>query len=145
DVPKDNAERLALAQRVYDTKRYLTAARLWADALAADPKLAEDRQAQHPYNAACAAALAASGQGVDDPTPDEAAKAKLRTQALDWLKAELDAWSKLLVAGTPKDYELVQQTLANWKVDTDLASLRDGPELAKLRDAEQSSFTKLWS
>ena len=32
----------------------------FADALAADPKLADDRQAQHRYNAACAAALAAA-------------------------------------------------------------------------------------
>ena len=43
----------------------------------------------HRYNAACAAALAASGQGKDDPPPDDAAKAKLRQQARDWLKAEL--------------------------------------------------------
>ena len=67
--PEDAAERLALAQRAYDTKRYAAAARLWTEALEADPALAESRQTQHPYNAACAAALAAAGQGVDDPPP----------------------------------------------------------------------------
>ena len=63
--PKDNAERLALAQRAYDKALHATAARLWAEALAADPKLGDDRQAQHRYNAACAAALAGcwAGQG----------------------------------------------------------------------------------
>ena len=61
DRPRDNAERLALAQMCYDTKRHAAAARLWAEALAADPKLGDDRQAQHRYNAACAAALAAAG------------------------------------------------------------------------------------
>ena len=61
--PKDNAERLHLAQRAYDKALHATAARLWAEALAADPKLGDDRQAQHRYNAACAAALAGCGQG----------------------------------------------------------------------------------
>ena len=76
DRPSDDAERLALAQMCYDTKRYAAAARLWAEALEADPKLGDDRQAQHRYNAACAAALAAAGQGKDDPPPDEAARAE---------------------------------------------------------------------
>ena len=62
----------------YDTKRYAAAARLWAEALEADPTLADDRRAQHRYNAACAAALAAAGQGEDDPKPDDAARAALR-------------------------------------------------------------------
>ena len=57
---------------------------------------------QHRYNAACAAALAAAGQGKDDPPPDDAARAKLRGQALDWLKAERAAWAKLLDAATPR-------------------------------------------
>src|SRR5262249_29641769 len=67
--PRDNADRLALAQMCYDTKRHAAAARFWADALAADPKLGDDRAAGHRYNAACSAALAASGAGVDDPKP----------------------------------------------------------------------------
>jgi serine/threonine-protein kinase len=72
-APTDNAERLALAQRAYDTKRFALAARLWGEALEADPTLAEDRQRQHAYNAACAAALAAAAQGRDAPPPDDAA------------------------------------------------------------------------
>ena len=89
DRPTDVAERLALAQMCYDTKRYAAAARFWARRLAADPKLGDDRQAEHRYNAACAAALAAAGQGEDEPPPDDRARARCRDQALDWLKAEL--------------------------------------------------------
>ena len=107
EAPKDNAERLALAQRAYDTQRYATASRLWAGALEADPKLADDRQAQHRYNAACAAALAGCGKGKDDPLPDDASKVKLRRQALDWLKAELAAWSKILESGPPQSRPVV--------------------------------------
>ncbi len=66
----------------YDTKRFAAAARLWAEALAADPKLGDDRRDNHRYNAACAAALAGCGRGADDPRPDDAARARLRGQAL---------------------------------------------------------------
>jgi hypothetical protein len=43
----------------YETKRLAAAARFWAEALAADPKLGDDRKNGHRYSAACAAALAA--------------------------------------------------------------------------------------
>ena len=46
--PTDDAERLAFAQMCYDTKRYAAAARFWAEALEADPKLGDDRQAAAP-------------------------------------------------------------------------------------------------
>jgi serine/threonine-protein kinase len=94
--PADAAERVALAQLCSATKRHAAAARLWAEALAADPALADDRRAQHRYNAACAAALAAAGKGADDPPPDDAARARLRGQALDWLRADLALWAKRL-------------------------------------------------
>ena len=95
DKPKDNTERLAFAQMCCDTKRFATAARVWDEALQADPKLGDDRQNWLRYNAACTAALAAAGAGKDEPQPDDVAKAKLRGQALGWLKAELAAWTKL--------------------------------------------------
>ncbi len=100
--PEDNAERLALAQRAYEKLLHITAARLFAEALAADPKLADDRQVQIRYNAACVASLAGCGKGNDDPAPDDGAKTVLRQQALDWLKAELATWTTLLAsAGSP--------------------------------------------
>ena len=113
--PKDNAEGLAFAQMAYDRKRFAAAARFWAEALASDPKLGDDRQTQPRYNAACAAALAAAGQGKDEPTPDDAAKARLRQQALDWLKAELTVWTKLLESGPPQARPAIVQTLQHWK------------------------------
>ena len=51
----------------YDTKHHAAAARFWAEALAADPKLGDDRQAGHRYNAACAAALAGCRAGGGRP------------------------------------------------------------------------------
>ncbi|MDB5352022.1 MAG: serine/threonine protein kinase [Planctomycetota bacterium] len=138
--PRDVAERLALAQRAYDKALHATAARLRAEALAVEPKLGGDRQAQHQYNAACAAALAGAGQGKDDPRPDEAASAKLRAQALGWLRAELSAWERV----GPGNKELVAQTLTHRKADADLAGLRDEAGLAKLPEAERTAFQQFW-
>ncbi len=64
-----------LAIDAYTKDLYAESARLFARALADDPKLAADRVSQHRYNAACATALASSGRGKDDPQPDDAARA----------------------------------------------------------------------
>jgi eukaryotic-like serine/threonine-protein kinase len=145
DRPGDIADRLTLAQMCYDTKRFAAAARLWAEALEADPKLRDDRQFQHRYNAACAASLGAAGQGKDDPTPDDVAKTKLRGQALDWLKAELATWTKLLESGPPQARPFIVQTLGHWKVDADLAALRDAEGLAKLSEPERTEWQAIWA
>jgi tetratricopeptide (TPR) repeat protein len=142
--PKDEADRLRLAQRAYDKALHATAARLWGEALAAVPKLGDDRQAQHRYNAACSAALAASGQGQEESAPDGAARAKLHGQALDWLKAELSAWERVAIAGGPDAKEVVARTLAHWKADADLAGIRDARELAELPSGERAALGQLW-
>jgi tetratricopeptide (TPR) repeat protein len=143
---KDNAERLQLAYRAYEKKLHASSARLFDEALKGDPKLADDRQAQHRYNAACAAALAGCGQGKDEPAPDDAAKARLREQALNWLLAELEIWTKLLEAATPDDRKAIVQTLNHWRhVDPDLAGIRDDAAITNLPESEQSKLKKLWS
>jgi eukaryotic-like serine/threonine-protein kinase len=143
--PKDTAEGLAYAQLCYDQSRYAAAAWLWDNALAADPKIADDRRAGHRYNAACAAALAAAGKGKDEPPPDDDAKARLREQARAWLKAELAAWTEVLEKGPAQGNADVVRTLQHWQVDADLAAVRDPDALAKLPEAERNDWRKLWA
>ncbi len=143
--PGGNPERLRLAQRAYDKALHDAAAKLWADALDTDPKLAEDRQPETRYNAACAAALAGCGQGKDDPAPDDAAKARLREQARAWLKAELAAWDKVLATGPDQSRAVVAQTLQHWQEDADLAGLREPDALEKLPEAERKGWRQLWA
>jgi hypothetical protein len=140
-----NAERLALAQIAYSTKHFAAATRLWARALESDPKLGDDRQAQHRYQAACAAALAAAGRGKDKPPLDEAARALLRRQALDWLNAERAAWDRFLESGSPQAGPHVVQKLSSWQQDSDLASIRDAAALAQLSVDERAAFTQFWA
>ena len=144
DRPRDDAECLVFGRLCYDTKRYAAAVRFWAEALAADSQPGADRRALLLEQAARAAALAAAGVGKDDPPPDDAAKAKLRGQALDWLKAERDLWAKLVESGPPQARAAVSKVLRHWKTDSDLACVRDADALAKLPQAERAAWRSLW-
>jgi hypothetical protein len=105
------------------------------------PKL----QAHHRYNAACAAALAAAGQGVDADNLDAKEKSRLRKQALGWLRDSLKQHAQQLKDADAKTRQAVQQTLQHWQKDTDLASVRGKEALAKLPEAERAAWQQLWA
>src|SRR5262249_55219944 len=121
------------------------ATRLYADAFAADAKLADDLGAAHRYSGACAAALASAGQGKDAGTLDEKERARLRQVALDWLQADPAPWRKRLQAGKPADGALARRVLSHWQKDSDLTGIRDKESLAKLPAEEHKAFTQLWA
>src|SRR5262249_32299567 len=126
-------------------ERYRTAAGFFADAFAAEPKLADDLQAQHRYNAACAAALAASGKGVDAGKPDDKERVRLRQQALAWLRDDLAAYTRLADNSNANTRRAIQQRLAHWQEDTDVTAVRDAKALAALREKERAAWEKLWA
>jgi tetratricopeptide (TPR) repeat protein len=144
-TPADNNERLGLIEVCRLQRRWATALRLYSDAFARDGKLADDLKASHRYNAACTAALAAAGTGEDAGKLDDKERARLRQQALDWLRADLAAWSKLLDNGPPAARATVEETMKHWRQDTDLAGLRDHAGLAKLAAEERAALVKLWA
>jgi serine/threonine protein kinase/Flp pilus assembly protein TadD len=143
--PANTAERLGLARVCHGKGLYAAAARSWADALAREPALADDLAAGYRYSAVCAAALAAGGKGRDEPPPDGPARARLRAQALGWLRADLAARAERLDAGPPAARARAVQSLRHWKADTDLAGLRDEAELAKLPEADREACRALWA
>jgi hypothetical protein len=115
-------------------RRYFTAsAAIWSTAFAPDR-----------YKAACSAALAGCGQG-NDPPPDEAARAKLRIQALDWLAADLRVESNSLADKKPESRMSVRSTMQHWRQDADLAGIRDAEPLSKLPEAERKEWQSLWA
>jgi serine/threonine-protein kinase len=142
--PKDPAERIVFAEMAYMTKKFGASARLYAESFGSDAKLAEDPKTGNRYDAARAAALAGAGKGQDDPKPDDAARFKLRGQALDWLKAELIAWSKAVDSGDAGARRVVVRRLRRWKSDRDLASVRDRNAIEKLPADEQQAWKALW-
>jgi hypothetical protein len=121
------------------------AAGLYADAFAADPKLADDLTAGHRYNAACYAALAAAGQGEDAAKLDAKERARLRKQALDWLRADLVLRTKQLESGQAADRAQVRQQMRHWQQDSDLAAIRDKAALAQRPADERQACEKLWA
>jgi serine/threonine-protein kinase len=136
---------LALFCQLPCKRQHAHAARLYADAFAADPKLAADLQRQQRYNAACSAALAADGKGEDAQHLADKVRLMLRRQALGWLRDDLTAWSEYLGKGAQQAPAAVEQTLQHWQTDPDLASVRDKGELAKLPIAERDAWAKLWA
>jgi tetratricopeptide (TPR) repeat protein len=145
DKPKDSAEGIVFASMTYNTKQFGPSARLYAESLRADPKLAEDMNSGHRYNAACAAALAGAGQGNDKPPLDEKEKTRWRKQAIGWLRADLAFWTKQAGTGKPEAKALVSQQLQHWKVDPDLAGIRDETAINALPDDEQKACRALWA
>lgn len=142
---KDASELLAFGQRMYELRRFAQAASFYRQALQLEASLAESRVSQILYNAACSAALAAAGEGAQNPPLDQAAKATLRSQALTWLKQELTQWHKFLGKDPkPEAKQTVVQTLAHWQKDSDLSSLRDPEKLTALPESERKEWEKLW-
>ena len=141
DRPRDNTERLDLADLCKTTRRFAQAVRLYTEAFTADPKLAGNIKDHIRYNAACFAALAAAGK---DLAPlDDRKRAALRAQALDWLRADLDERAKALT-GSAADRKALYDALGNWQTDSDLASLREPPLLKQLPMEEQNRWRALW-
>jgi tetratricopeptide (TPR) repeat protein len=143
--PADPAEAAALADLCAQYKgRPATAARLFQEAFAADPRLAKNLHS-HRYNAACAAALAAAGKGQDAAGLDPNERSRLRRQAIAWLRADLKAWRQVFEKGPAKARPAVVQTMRHWLADDDFAAVRGPQALAKLPEAERSAWHNLWA
>jgi tetratricopeptide (TPR) repeat protein len=139
--PGDNRERLDLIDLCRRRHRFAAAARLFAEAFAAEAKLADDLTAGHRYHAACSAALAAAGRGEDAGKLDATERARLRKRALAWLRADLALLGEQLGGGPPA----ARAALRHWQQDSALAGIRDKAALDKLPAREHKAFAQLWS
>jgi serine/threonine-protein kinase len=144
--PQNAVEQLELAVlcQVFK-KRYAAAAKFYAAAFAAAPPLAGNLTKPHRYNAACVAARAAAGGGIDAAKLGAKEKAKLRQQALTWLKADLELWQRQAGSKDPTKLRTVLQQLSYWQSEPYLAGVREAKELAKLSPDERQAWQKLWS
>src|SRR5262249_687840 len=86
--------------------------------------------AQHRVDAARASILAA---------PDGAKSgADLRSQALNWLKAELDVLAKA-------DDEMSRKILKSWLNDPEFGGVRNPDALMKLTEQERHAWEHFWT
>jgi Flp pilus assembly protein TadD len=144
DRPADDAERLGFARLCSLKQQFATAAGLYAEAFAAQPRLAADLRAGDRYNAACTAAQAGRGRGAEEPRLSAGERLRWRRQALTWLRDDLAARQSQLVANPSAD-PAVAWTLQHWQTDPDLVGLRNPAELAKLSAEERPACERLWA
>jgi serine/threonine protein kinase/Flp pilus assembly protein TadD len=128
-------------------KRYAAVARCYADAFTAEPASIRDEPHPFRYNAACLAALAGCGKGEDAKSLSDKERARLRQQALEWLRAELAAWHRRFDREPPEARPGIVQHMKDWQPwqrDPDFAGVRDPHALEQLPLAERSDWQKLW-
>jgi tetratricopeptide (TPR) repeat protein len=143
--PKDARERTELAWVCRLKGLNVAAVRQYELAFKDEPKLADDLSGRFRFHAAVAAARAATGKTEDVPRPGEAARVRLRGQALGWLRDDLKAWQRALETGGARGRAAVLGKMRFWKLTPDLAELREAKALGKLPEGERKEWQKFWA
>jgi hypothetical protein len=91
-------------------------------------------------SAACAAALAGCGKGKDADQVDDSERARLRRQALDWLRADRHR----RIDREPDRVPKIVEQMHYWLTDTDFAGVRGAKALAQLPEADREPWQALW-
>jgi tetratricopeptide (TPR) repeat protein len=142
--PATQAEALQLIDLLFRLPRfrYVLAVRIYTRAFAAYPALAEDLGPAHRYVAATVAAQAAAGKDEEMTAFGAEEWAYLTGQALNWLRADLAR--RATQAKDPKRRQEVRETLALWKKDPHLATVRDLAWLAAMPPDDRQAWEALW-
>jgi serine/threonine-protein kinase len=144
DPAVDGSECLRFAELCRMRMRFLAAARFWLDAFTRAPSLADDLSASMRYNAACAAALAGCGRGIDAAGSSHEERARWREQARQWLREDLASWTRWLGHGDRERGAFVESKMMSWKADADLAALRESSAPDPLSADESGAWRELW-
>ena len=146
DHPADAAEGLTFAQLCTDRKLHAAAARLYAEALQADPKLGRRSPGPAPPTTPPAPPrwpAAAKGRTTLRPMrprePSCAARPSTGSRP-SWRPGPRSSRT-----ASPTARATVRLVLEHWKADPDLAGVRDEAELAKLPEAERQAWHALWA
>jgi tetratricopeptide (TPR) repeat protein len=145
-TPRTPVERFEVAGVCFVKGHHRAAARFFKEAFAAERTLENNLDGGFRYLAASSAALAGSGQGKDTTDLDGEERARLRQQALDWLRADLEAWSCLLdrESDRPQSAYKVTRLVQPWLDDPAFAGVRGTEGLAKLPEVERRLWQRLW-
>ncbi len=143
--PAEGNELIDLAMLCRYKQHYAASTRLFNEAFAAQRPPADGLLERNRYNAACAAALAGCGQGKDAANLEPTEYARLRGQALAWLRADLKSQAARVDKAPGSGGALLSKTMREWQQDPDLAGIRDAAALAKLPEADRQEWQQLWA
>jgi serine/threonine-protein kinase len=159
---KGDDERLKLVRICQSKGLHRSAARLMAEAFAADAELADEstiscreEAARQPgpsertevlkgefrYLAARSAAVAGCGLGNDTADIGDEERTHWRQRAREWLLADLKVWADPSAARGG----LAGQMLALWQADPDLAHVREREATKKFEPDEREEWVSLWA
>jgi tetratricopeptide (TPR) repeat protein/tRNA A-37 threonylcarbamoyl transferase component Bud32 len=158
DPSVDNDERVLLAERCSCLRHEAAAARLYVSAFAADPALTAftyrppnndvfiaQGEKSHRYNAALAASRAGCGRSGDAGRLTPAARADLRAQALDWLRAEFAVLRKQAASAVRVEKLTADFHLRLWLVEPAFAAFRPAAARNDLPSTERAAWDKFWN
>jgi hypothetical protein len=144
EKPVSDVEGILFAELCFYKKEYGASARLYAAAFSGTPRLPADPRTNLRYTAACAAARVGCGGCPGGARLSARERARWRNQARAWLRADLDAWTRILENGPEGARAQARQMLARWRKQPHLAGLRDAEALDKLPQAERQECRTLW-
>jgi hypothetical protein len=124
---------------------FAASTRLYSEAFAEIPAVADDLGHMFRYHAARAAAMAGCGQGKDADSGNEKENARLRRLALDWLRADLTARRQLAQKEPNQARQVLFEVVLRMQQEKDFAGVRDAESLAKIADPERKDWQQLWT
>jgi WD40 repeat protein/serine/threonine protein kinase len=123
-----------------ERREYDAALQLLQQVSESHPQWFSDPRTYLRYNAACCAALAATGTGIDPPPI--AQRSALRRKAYDWLTTDLAAIKQIGVGSTKS---IALEHLTRYLEDTDFSSLRPGLARIAMPTTERADWDMLWA
>ncbi len=144
ELPADAEEGISFARIAFARHQPVAAARLWAESFTTSPALADDLATANRFQAARAAARAATEPGAGEPPSEPGSRARWTKQALDWLGADLTASEAVLRAGNHRQRAAVSKRLGRWQVDPALAGIREESAPAGISESERLALREFW-
>jgi tetratricopeptide (TPR) repeat protein len=134
-----------LAQSLARRGEPLAALKVLQQGAQVNPDWFTNEQTQFRYDSACFACRAAAGHGKDAPPPSD--RPALRKRALDWLTADLAAWTvrQKRFARDRAIRLVIHFMMFRWLTDPEWASVREPAELEKLPLDERVGWAKFWT
>ncbi len=141
---RDNTERRQFIKLCHRYGWAQAAARLYTQALAADPDLPHVQGETHFMGAARAAATAGTGRSRDDPPPGPAERGAASPNGAAWLRADLDGWCRRFAPDRPETRRRAAKYYRRWMEDPNVAAVCDPEALAALPADELKAWREFW-
>jgi tetratricopeptide (TPR) repeat protein len=142
EEPANYSEALTFVTIAFWKQHYRLSALLFENSLK-DPPNPRARKLVK-YLPACAACMAAAGEGLPKQELEETERVRLRQLALTWLREVLANWTRQASGNSAAAKKEVGKLLEICQMDVRLASVREKDRIEKLSNQEQADWRAFW-